>query len=88
MPGHFENGENVTVAKFQPAFTRCRNNVKTVGNLTVKNSLQNVDAKEVYLHPENRSVSLKKSLVKKASTNVLFSSFQVFTRRLFQKCAG
>ena len=26
----FENGENVTVAKFELAFTRCRNNLKTV----------------------------------------------------------
>ena len=26
--------ENVTVAEFEPAFTRCRNNLKTVGILT------------------------------------------------------
>ena len=30
MPAHFENGENVTVAKFEPVFTRYRNNLKTV----------------------------------------------------------
>ena len=43
--------KNVTVAKFELAFTRCRNNLKTVGNLPVKSSLQDFDAKEVYLNP-------------------------------------
>ena len=42
------------------AFTRYRNNLKTVGNLTVKNSLQDFDAKE----------SLSKSI-----ENVLFDHF-------------
>ena len=36
MPAHSENGENVPVAKFELAFTRCRNNVRTMGNLMVK----------------------------------------------------
>ena len=36
MLAHFENGENVTAAKFELAFTRCRHNLKTVGKLTVK----------------------------------------------------
>ena len=34
--------------------------MKTVGNLTVKNSLQDLDAKEMYIHPKNQSVSFKK----------------------------
>ena len=62
MPAHFENGENVTVAKFELAFTRCRNDLKTVGNLPVKISLQGFDAKEVCLNPKNRSVSFQKRL--------------------------
>ena len=33
---------------------------ETVENLTVKSSLQGFDAKEMYLHPKNRSVSLQK----------------------------
>ena len=54
--------KNVTVAKFELTFTRCRNNLKTVGNLPVKSSLQDFDAKEVYLNPKNRSVSFQKRL--------------------------
>ena len=33
---HFENGEKVTVAKFELAFTRYQHNLRTVGNLMVK----------------------------------------------------
>ena len=53
MPAHFENGENVTVAKFELVFTQYRNNLKTVQNFTVNNSLQDFDAKEIYLRPKN-----------------------------------
>ena len=53
MPAHFENGVNVTVAEFELAFTRCRNNMKTVRNLTVRNSLQDFDAIERYLNPKS-----------------------------------
>ena len=60
MPAHCENSENVTVAKFQLAFTRCRKNLKTVGNLMVRNSPQDLDAKEMRLHPKNRPVSFQK----------------------------
>ena len=67
MPAHFENGENVTVAKSELALTRCRNNLKTPGSVAVKSSLQDFDAKYVYLHPKNRSVSFQKT-----SRNVLF----------------
>ena len=52
--------KNVTEAKFELAFTRCRNNLKTVRNLSVKSSLQDFDAKEVYLNPKNCSVSIQK----------------------------
>ena len=55
--------KNVTVAKFELAFTRCRNNLKTGGNSTVKNSLQEFDVKEMYLHPKNRSVSSRSKSV-------------------------
>ena len=48
----------MTAAKFELPFTRGRKNVKTTGNLTVKNSLQGFDAKEMYLQPKNRSVLL------------------------------
>ena len=60
MLAHFENGENVTVAKFELAFTQYRNNLKTVGNLMVKNSLHDFDTKEMYLHSKNRPVSFQK----------------------------
>ena len=71
--------KNVTVAKFELAFTRCRNNLKTFGNLPVKSSLQDFDAKEVYLNPKNRSVSFQKRL-----KMFHFHQFKVFTRCRFQ----
>ena len=71
--------KNVTVAKFELAFTRCRNNLKTVGNLPVKSSLQDFDAKEVCLNPKSRSVSFKKRL-----KMFYFHHFKVFTRCRFQ----
>ena len=36
--------KNVTVAEFELVFTRFLNNLETVGNLTVRNSLQDFDA--------------------------------------------
>ena len=45
---------------------------KTVGNLTVKNSLQDFDAREMYLHPKNRSVLFKKR--RKSSAFIIFES--------------
>ena len=62
MPAHFKNDEKCDGRKFELAFTRCRNNLKTVGNLPVKSSLQDFDAKEVCLNPKNRSVSFQKRL--------------------------
>ena len=49
----------MTAAKFELAFTRYPNNLKTVGNLMVKNSLLDFDAKEMYLQSKNRSVSFQ-----------------------------
>ena len=69
----------MTVAKFELAFTRYRNNLKTVVNLDGKKSLQDFDAKEVYLHRKNRSVWLQKHL-----KMFLFHHIQVFTRWRFQ----
>ena len=54
--------KNVTAAKFELAFTRCRKNLKTVRDLTVRNSLQDFDAKEAYLHSKSRSISFQKCL--------------------------
>ena len=52
--------KNVTVAKFELAFTRCRKNLKMIGNLTVKNSLLEIAATEMYHHSKNRSVAFQK----------------------------
>ena len=71
--------KNVTAAKFELAFTRCQNNLKTVGNLPVKSSLQDFDAKEVYLNPKN---------LPKVSENFLFSTFSSVYTMQFPKGAG
>ena len=71
--------KNVTVAEFELAFTRCWNNLETVGNLTVRNSLQDFDAIERYLHPKCRSV-----LFQKRPKLSYFHYFQVFARCRFQ----
>ena len=71
--------KNVTVAKFELAFTGCQNNLKTVQNLMVKNSLQNFDAEDLYLHPKDRSVSFQKRL-----QIFCFHHFRVFTQCRFQ----
>ena len=64
-------------------FTRCRHNLKTVRNLTIKNSLLDFDAKEMYLRPRNRPVSFQK-----CRKDVLFTSFSSVQTMLFQKCTG
>ena len=69
----------MTVAEFELAFTRCRNNLKTVGNLTVRNSLRDFDAIERYLHPKCRSV-----LFQKRQKLFYFHHFRVFKRCRFQ----
>ena len=78
MPAHFENGEKVTVAKFELTFTRYRQNLNTEGYLAVKDSLQDFDAKEMYLHPKNQLVSLIKD------RKVFF--FYHFLSRVFTRC--
>ena len=60
IPAHVKTVKNVTVAKFELAFTRCWKNLKVIGNLTVKNSLQDFDAKAMYLHSKDRSVAFQK----------------------------
>ena len=49
----------MTAAKSELAFTRYWQNLNTVGNLMVENSLQDFDANEMYLHPKNRLVLFK-----------------------------
>ena len=53
-----------------------------IRNLTVKNSLQDFDAKEIYLHSKNRSVMFQKH------RKMLSSSFSSFHTMLFPKCTG
>ena len=69
----------MTVAKFQLAFTRHRNNLKTVGNLTVKTLCKSLMPK-AYMHPK-KSISL----VPKASQNVPFSPF-LMNDAVFKMC--
>ena len=69
----------MTVAEFELAFTRCCNNLKTVRNLTIRNSLQDFDTIERYLHPKCRSV-----LIQKHRKLFYFHNFQVFKRCRFQ----
>ena len=56
----------MTAAKFELAFTRCRKNLKTVGNLAVKDSLQDSNTKEMNLHlrvDQSRPKSVKECSV-------------------------
>ena len=46
MLAHFEDSEKVTVAKFELTFTRCRKNLKTVGNLMVKSRCRTLMTKK------------------------------------------
>ena len=67
------------VAKFELAFTRCRNNLRMIANLTVKNSVQDFDAKEMCLHSKNRSVAFQKH-----RKMFCCHHFRMFTRCCFQ----
>ena len=60
MPAQFENSEKMIITKFELMLTRYQHILKTVGYLTVKDSLQDFDAKEMYLHPKNKLVSFTK----------------------------
>ena len=57
-------------------------NLKTVGNLTVKDSLQDFDAKEMYLHPR-----INQSRSKSMEICSVFNILSVHTVP-FQKCAA
>ena len=60
-------------------FTRCRHILKTVRDLTVRNSLQDFDAIERYLHHKCQSI-----LFQNRRKLFYFHHFQVFTRCRFQ----
>ena len=74
--------KNVTAAKFELAFTRCLNNLKTLGNLTVNNSLQDFGTKEMYLHSKNRSVAFQKH------RKMFCFHHSSVHRMMFPKCTG
>ena len=84
--------KNVTVAKFELAFTRRQHNLKTIEDSTVKNSvpsLQEFDAKEMYLHLKNRLTSFQSVIKCPVLVNSEYSqnSFQnVPVRVPFSKC--
>ena len=59
MLANFENGENETAAKSYSIHTMPKKS-ENRGKLTVTKSLQNFDAKEMFLHLKNRSVSFPK----------------------------
>ena len=73
--------KNVTVAEFELAFTRFRNNLKTVRDLTVRNSLQDFDAIERYLHPKCQSV-----LFQKCRKLFYFQIFKYLHDAVFKMC--
>ena len=67
LPAHFENGEKVTVAKFELAFTRHRHNLKTLGNLMVRSRCRTLmPKKSIYSLRIDQSRS-------KSVENVLFT---------------
>ena len=72
----------MTAAKFEPASTRCRNNLKTVGNLTARNLLQYFDGKEMYALRIDQS--RPESIAKMFRYN-FFSSVHMMP---FSKCAS
>ena len=59
--------------KFELAFTRYRNNLKTVGNLTVTNSVQNSDVKEIASRECLQDTTFKKCWLHFRLRNLLFS---------------
>ena len=52
-------------------------------HLTVNNSLQDYDAKEMYLHPKSRRV-----LFQKRRNMFCFNHFESVHKMSFPKCAG
>ena len=60
MLGHFENGEKSDVSKIWGSFHTIPAQFENGRKFDSKNSLQVFDAKEKYLHPKNRPVSIQK----------------------------
>ena len=96
MPAHFENDEKCDGSKIW-AFTRCRNNLKTVGNLTIRNSLQDFDAKKcsyTLTINQSRFISVEKCsvfIIFKWSQNVVSKMYRLelhFQNLPFSKSAG
>ena len=79
MPAHFENGEKCDDCKIWASVHTIPQRLENGRKLDGKNSLQDFDAKEMYLHPKNRSVSFQK-----CPKMFCFHHIQVFTRCCFQ----
>ena len=59
MPVHSENGEKCDGCKVLASIHTIPEQFENGRNLDGKTSLQDFDAKEVYIHPKNRSVSFQ-----------------------------
>ena len=79
MPEQFENDEKCEGSKIWASVHTMPEQFENGGNLTVKNSLQDFDGREIYLHPKNRSVSFQER-----RRMFCFHHFQVFTECRFQ----
>ena len=73
MPAHFENGEKCDGCKILASVHTIPQRFENGMKLDGKNSLQDFDAKEVYLRPKDRSVSFQKR-----PEMFCFHHFQVF----------
>ena len=82
MPGHFKNGEKCDGCKIRASVHTIPEQFENGKKLGGKNSSQDVDAKEVYLHPKNLPVSFQKRL-----KMFYFSSFLGVYTMPFPKCA-
>ena len=76
MPSHFENSEKVKLAKSELALPK---QFETGTNFDGKHSLQDFNAKEMYLHPTNQWV-----LFQKRRKMFCFHTFRMLTRCRFQ----
>ena len=83
MPAHFENGERCDGSKICTSVHTIPKNFENGRKLDGKNSLQDFDAKEVYLYPKNRPASFQKRL-----KMFYFSSFSGVYTMPFPKYAG
>ena len=79
MPAHFENDEKCDGSKIRASVHTMPEQFENGRKFDSKNSLQDFDAKEKYLHPKDRSVSFQKRL-----NMFYFHHFKVFTRCRFQ----